>query len=52
MREIINAVPADVNTLLAGLEEKYKNMTIDDGSTSKKKGRERTTNGALAELQL
>jgi hypothetical protein len=52
MREIINALPADVEALLAKLERKYKDLDMDDGSMSKKKGRGRTTEGALAELQL
>jgi hypothetical protein len=53
MRELINALPADVDALLAKLEEKYKDVDIDDGSTRrKKKARERTIQGALAELQL
>ena len=52
MRELINALPADVDALLAKLEEKYKGVGTDDGSTRKKKGRERTIQGALAELQL
>jgi hypothetical protein len=52
MRELINTLPADVDALLAKLEEKYKDMDMDDGSTTKKKGRERTIQGALAELQL
>jgi len=52
MRELINALPADVDALLAKLEEKYKDVDMDDGSARKKKGRERTIQGALAELQL
>jgi hypothetical protein len=52
MRELINTLPADVDALLAKLEEKYKDMDTDDGSTTKKKGRERTIQGALAGLQL
>jgi hypothetical protein len=52
MRELINALPADVDALLAKLEEKYKDVDMDNGKTKKKKGRERTIQGALAELQL
>jgi hypothetical protein len=52
MREIINTLPANVDTLLAKLERKYKDMDTDDGSATKTKGRERTVQGALAELRL
>jgi len=53
MREIINGLPADVDALLARLEKKYDDMGMDEGSSAKKKkGRERTVQGALAELQL
>ena len=53
MREIINGLPADVDALLARLEKKYDDMGMDEGSSAKKKkGRERTLQGALAELQL
>ena len=53
MREIINTLPTDVDALLAKLEEKYKYIAMDHGSNrAKKKGRERTIQGALAELQL
>jgi hypothetical protein len=50
MREIINTLPADMDALLAKLERKY--MDTDDGGTTKAKGRERTVQGALAELRL
>ncbi|KAH9989044.1 hypothetical protein BJV74DRAFT_885233 [Russula compacta] len=52
MREIIDALPADVDALLAKLERKCKDIRMDDGSVTKTKGRERTVRGALAELQL
>jgi hypothetical protein len=52
MRELINALPADVDALLAKLEEKHKDADVGDGGARKKKGRERTIQGALAELQL
>jgi len=53
MREIINGLPVDVDALLARLEKKYDDMGMDEGSLAKKKkGRERTVQGALAELQL
>jgi hypothetical protein len=52
MREIINTLPADVDALIAKLERKYKDMDTDDGSATKTKGRERTVQGALAELRL
>ena len=53
MREIINGLPADVDTLLARLEKKYDDMGMVEGSSAKKKKRrERTVQGALAELQL
>jgi len=52
MREIINGLPVDVDTLLARVEKKYDDMGMVEGSLAKKKGRERTVQGALAELQL
>ncbi|KAF8470457.1 hypothetical protein DFH94DRAFT_771335 [Russula ochroleuca] len=52
MREIINTLPADADALLVKLERKYKDMDTDDGSVTKMKGRERTVQGALAELRL
>ncbi len=55
MREIINGLPVDVDALLARLEKKYDDMGMDEGNLAKKKkGRERTVQGALAlaELQL
>jgi len=53
MREIINGLPADVDTLLVRLEKKYDGIGMVEGSSAKKKkGLERTVQGALAELQL
>ena len=52
MREIINGLPADVDALLARMEKKYDDRGMDEDSSGKKKGRERTVQGALAELQL
>jgi hypothetical protein len=52
MRDIISTLPADMDALLAKLEKKYTDMDNDDGRTTKKKGRERTLQGALAELRL
>ena len=52
MRDIINTLPADMDTLLAKLEKKYTHLDNDDGCTTKTKGRERTLQGALAELRL
>ena len=52
MREIINTLPADMDALLAKLERKFKDMDTDDGGATKAKGRERTMQGALAELRL
>ena len=52
MREIINTLPADMDALLAKLERKFKDLDTDDGGATKAKGRERTTQGALAELRL
>ncbi|KAI0284852.1 hypothetical protein BC826DRAFT_129738 [Russula brevipes] len=52
MRKIINSLPADVDALLAELDRKYKDMDLEEGSTRRTKGRERTAQGALAELQL
>lgn len=52
MRDIISTLPADMDTLLSKLEKKYTVMDNDDVYTTKKKGRERTLQGALAELRL
>jgi hypothetical protein len=52
MREIIDELPADVDALLARMEKKYDDRGMDEDSSGKKKGRERTVQGALAELQL
>lgn len=52
MRDIISTLPEDMDTLLAKLEKKYTVMDKDDGYTTKRKGRERTFQGALAELRL
>ena len=52
MRGIISTLPSDMNALLAKLEKKYTDMDNDDGRTTKMKGRERTLQGALAELRL
>lgn len=52
MRDIISTLPADMNTLLAKLEKKYTDMDNDDVRTTNTKGRERTLQGALAELRL
>ena len=53
MREIINGLPVDVDALMARLEKKCDDMGMHEGSLAKKKkGRERTVQGALAELQL
>jgi hypothetical protein len=53
MREITNGHPVDVDALMARLEKKCDDMGMHEGSLAKKKkGRERTVQGALAELQL
>jgi hypothetical protein len=52
MREIINTLPAEVDALLTKLERKYTDIDTDDGSKTKGKWRERTVQGALAELRL
>jgi len=54
MREIVNTLPEDMDALIARLERKFMDMGMDDseGNTTKRKGRERTKEGALAELQL
>lgn len=52
MRDIIGTLPSDMDALLAKLEKKYTDMDNDDGRTTKTKGRERTLQGALAELRL
>ncbi len=52
MRDIIGTLPADMDALLAKLERKYTEIDRDDSSTTKAKGRERTLQGALAELRL
>ncbi|KAI0263466.1 hypothetical protein BC834DRAFT_887480 [Gloeopeniophorella convolvens] len=52
MREIVDALPADVEVLATKLEKKFKDSPKDGGGISKSKARERTFQGALAELQL
>jgi hypothetical protein len=52
MCDIIRTLPADMDALLAKLEKKYTDMDNDGGRTTKTKGRERTLQGALAELRL
>ncbi|KAH8995466.1 hypothetical protein EDB92DRAFT_207816 [Lactarius akahatsu] len=52
MREIISTLPADVDALIAKLEKTYIDTSTDQGRVVKGKGRKRTTQGALAELQL
>jgi hypothetical protein len=52
MRDVISTLPADMDALLAKLEKKYTDMDNDVGRTTKTKGRERTLQGALAELRL
>lgn len=52
MHEIIDTVPADVDALIAKLQRTYIDASKDQGGVVKGKGRERTMQGALAELQL
>ncbi|KAI9449729.1 hypothetical protein BJY52DRAFT_225397 [Lactarius psammicola] len=52
MREITSTFPADVDALIAKLEKTYIDTSEDQGGIVKGKGRKRTTQGALAELQL
>jgi hypothetical protein len=52
MRDIISTLPADMDALLAKLEKRYTDTDNGDGRTTKTKGRERTLQGALAELRL
>jgi len=52
MREIISTLPADVDALIAKLERTCIDTSKDQGGIVKGKGRKRTTQGALAELQL
>ncbi|KAH9066227.1 hypothetical protein EDB87DRAFT_1678974 [Lactarius vividus] len=52
MREIISTLPGDVDELLSKLEKTYIDTNKDQGGVVKGKGRKRTTQGALAELQL
>ena len=52
MGDIISTLPADMDALLAKLEKKYTDMDTDNAFTTKTKGRERTLQGALAELRL
>ena len=51
MRDIISTLPTDMDALLVKLEKKYTDMD-GGGRTTKTKGRERTLQGALAELRL
>lgn len=52
MRDIISTLPADMDALLVKLEKRYTDTDNNDGRTTKTKGRERTLQGALAELRL
>lgn len=52
MREIVSTLPADVDALIAKLQRTYIDTSKDQGGIIKGKRRERTTQGALAELQL
>lgn len=52
MREIISALPAEVDAIIANLQKTYIDTSKDRGGVVKGKGRERTIQGALAELQL
>jgi hypothetical protein len=52
MREIISALTADVDTLIAKLEREFQDIGKDNYSAARTKKRERTVEGALAELQL
>lgn len=54
IREIISTLPEDVDALVAKLERTYIDTSKDEGGVAKGKGkgRERTKQGALAELQL
>ena len=52
MREIVSTLPADVDALIAKLQRTYIDTSKDQGGIIKGKRRERTIQGALAELQL
>ncbi|KAH9955229.1 hypothetical protein BC827DRAFT_1271861 [Russula dissimulans] len=54
MREIIDTLPEDMDALLEKLERKVMDMGMDDSeaNATKTKRRERTKEGALAELRL
>jgi len=58
MREIVNALPAEVGALIAKLERSHIDTNKNEGGVvkgkgkGKGKGRERTIQGELAELQL
>ena len=52
MLEIISTLPAEVDAVIANLQKTYIGTSKDRGGVVKGKGRERTIQGALAELQL
>jgi hypothetical protein len=56
MREIMSTLPAEVEAIIANLQKTYIDTSKDRGGIVKGKGkgkaRERTIQGALAELQL
>ena len=56
MREIMSTLPAEVEAIIANLQKTYIDTSKDRGGVvkgkGKGKGRERTIQGALAELQL
>lgn len=52
MREIISTLPAEQDAFIANLQKTYIDTSKDRGGVVKGKGRERTIEGALAELQL
>ncbi|KAF8267904.1 hypothetical protein EI94DRAFT_1729284 [Lactarius quietus] len=52
MLEIISKIPAQADALVANLQRTYIDTSKDHGGIVKGKGRERTIQGALAELQL
>ena len=52
MREIVSTLPAEFDAIIANLQKTYIDTSKDRGGVVKGKRRERTKQGALAELQL
>lgn len=52
MQEVIGTIPAEMDALIANLQKTCIDTNKDSGGIVKGKGRERTIQGALANLKL